>query len=114
MSSVAKDLPEGMTVLDAGRAGVVSEVLVCGWSAPTGITAASVFAEQKLTIPNHHKVAAITSIFWGRHRRLLCRRFENEVAEEWRLESDVDERPTVGYLYCSKQRMSHEERIITR
>ena len=39
---------------------------------------------------------------------------ENEVAEEWILESDVHERPTGGYLYCSKQRTSQEEGIITR
>jgi hypothetical protein len=97
MSSVAKDLPEGMTVLDAGRAGVVCEVLICGWAAPTCITATSVFAEQQLTIPDHHKVASITSIFLGcRHRRLLCWRMKSEKGGE--LESDVDERPK-GIIY---------------
>ena len=60
--SVAKDLPEGMTVLDAGRAGVVCKVLVGGWAPTTCITATSVFEEQKLTIPDHHKVASISSI----------------------------------------------------
>jgi hypothetical protein len=77
--SVAKDLPEGMTVLDAGRAGVVCKVLVGGWAPTTCITATSVFEEQKLTIPDHHKVASITSIFLGcRHRRLLCLRMKSE------------------------------------
>jgi hypothetical protein len=88
MSSVAKDLPQRMTVLDAGRAGVVSQVLVGGWAAPTCITATSVFAEQKLTIPDHHKMASITSILLGcRHRRHLCRGVKSEKSGEWRVMS---------------------------
>ena len=101
MSSVAKDLPQRMTVLDAGRAGVVSEVLVCGRSAPTGITATSVFAEQKLTIPDHHEVASITSIFWGGHRRSLCRRMKSQKSGYWRVMS-TSVRPGVIYTVPNK------------
>jgi len=41
----------------------------------------------EVDIPDHHKVASITSIFLGRHRRLLCRRMKSEKSGDWRVMS---------------------------